>query len=346
MSWDEVAATWDEDPMVRQYNEAAFASLGEVLRDHGVWLRRTRVLDFGCGTGLLSTRLADAGAEVVALDSSAEMITRLQQKNHAGLQAVVGHLEEVLETPPFREPFDLIVASSVCAFLPDYPAIARRLASLLNPGGLLVQWDWEADPARPEEPGLDRAAIGAALLGAELEDVTIDVGFDLTIDDLHLAPLRAVGRRPGPSHAELAAVVNGRRGAFARNLGMRFSRVNVDVVEAEVPVRDHLMQPYGMVHGGVYASIAESLCSVGAGVNVLSKGHLVVGLDNHTSFVHAVRSGTIFGRATPVHRGKRSHVWSAELRDDSGRLVARSRVCLLVLEPESHLAGETVSIRT
>jgi len=234
----------------------------------------------------------------------------------------------------------------VCAFVDDYPATARRLAERLAPGGLLVQWDWERDPEAEDGGGLDRATIGAALIGAGLEGVTVDTGFSVTVEDQAMAPLRAVARRSGETGSDMAAVINARRGGLARTLGMRFTRVKASVVEAEMPVGDHLKQPYGVVHGGVYASFAESLCSVGAAVDVLPSGRMVVGLDNHTSFLHAVREGTVYGRATPVHRGSRSQVWTAEMWDETGRLAARSQVSLLVLEAGSHLAGQALTVET
>ncbi|MEO0606240.1 MAG: PaaI family thioesterase, partial [Myxococcota bacterium] len=140
--------------------------------------------------------------------------------------------------------------------------------------------------------------------------------------------------------------VNYRRGGHNRALGLEFTHVSAVAVEARLPVGELHKQAYGVVHGGVYASIAESICSVGAGVNVIPLGRAVVGLDNHTSFLRAVREGTLHARAVPVHRGSRSQVWSAEMWDDAGRVVARSRVTLMVLEPGANLAGAKVAMRT
>lgn len=126
-------------------------------------------------------------------------------------------------------------------------------------------------------------------------------------------------------------------------LGLRFTAVTPDAVEAEVAIGPHLHQPYGIVHGGVYATIAETVCSIAAGVNVIAQGKSPVGLDNHTSFLRAARSGVIRGRATPVHRGRQTHVWTCELTDGEGRVLATSRVRLLILDQEASLAGEVVS---
>jgi uncharacterized protein (TIGR00369 family) len=77
----------------------------------------------------------------------------------------------------------------------------------------------------------------------------------------------------------------------------------------------------------------------------MARGQSVVGLENHTSFVRAVRSGTITVTATPVTRGRRVQLWEAVCRDESGKTVATGRVRLLCLDPGSELAGETVRSR-
>ncbi|WP_217910020.1 PaaI family thioesterase [Pseudenhygromyxa sp. WMMC2535] len=127
-------------------------------------------------------------------------------------------------------------------------------------------------------------------------------------------------------------------------MGLRFSSVDYDEVTAELEVFDGLLQPYGLVHGGVYCSIVETLASVGAAVNVLPEGKHTVGLDNTTSFLRAVRSGKLHGRARPLARGGRTQVWEVEIRDDEGRLAASGRVRMLVLAQGASVAGERVEV--
>ena len=143
---------------------------------------------------------------------------------------------------------------------------------------------------------------------------------------------------------DLTAFANDTLAGFNQTLGLRFTQVELDRVLATVPIGPHLLQPYGIVHGGVYASIAETICSVGAAVSVLPTGRNVVGLDNQTSFLRACREGTLHATATPVHRGRRTHLWQAEVCDDEGRVVATSRVRLMVLDGGASLAGKTVGI--
>lgn len=141
-------------------------------------------------------------------------------------------------------------------------------------------------------------------------------------------------------------MINETRGGFNEALGLRFTRVTSDEVVAEVPVGPHLLQPYGLVHGGVLASMVETLCSVGAAIDAMARGKTTVGLENSTSFLRATRSGRLLGRATPVHRGRRTQVWGVEIRDDAGELVATGRVRMMVLDEGAALAGKTVGMQT
>ncbi len=144
---------------------------------------------------------------------------------------------------------------------------------------------------------------------------------------------------------DLTDLANDHLDGLNRHLGLRFTRVTVDRVEAELPVDAHLLQAFGIVHGGVYAAMAETLCSVGAAVHTMPRGRSAVGLDNHTSFLRAARGGTIHGVATPVHPGRRTQLWEAALRDDEGRLLATARVRLMVLDEGAALAGERVELK-
>jgi 1,4-dihydroxy-2-naphthoyl-CoA hydrolase len=150
----------------------------------------------------------------------------------------------------------------------------------------------------------------------------------------------------GTDLTDYTAFANAERGGFNETLGLVFVRVTVDEVVAEVPVGPHLLQPYGLVHGGVHASIVETLCSVGAAMNALPSGKTTVGLENSTSFLRATRGGKLVGRARPVHRGQRTQAWEVEIRDDSGELVAIGRVRMMLLDEGAALAGKRVRVET
>lgn len=191
-AWAEQAASWDTNPAVVAYADAAFASLGDRIRPG------MRVLDFGCGTGLLSERIAPHVAEVVAVDASEAMIAVLVAKGLPNVRAGAARwtAETIADDPLAKGPFDLVVCSSVCAFLDDYPGTVALLAARLAEGGHFVQWDWELDPEAEEPYGLTRDGIRAALADAGLEGVSVDVGFDVPFEGHRMRPLIGIGRRP------------------------------------------------------------------------------------------------------------------------------------------------------
>jgi uncharacterized protein (TIGR00369 family) len=95
-------------------------------------------------------------------------------------------------------------------------------------------------------------------------------------------------------------------------------------------VRRELMQPWGIVHGGVFATIAESLASWATAMVVLGDGQAAMGLSNNTSFLRPIGEGTIHALATRRHRGRTTWVWDVDMTDDQGRLCASSRVTIAV----------------
>ena len=141
---------------------------------------------------------------------------------------------------------------------------------------------------------------------------------------------------------DYAQMVNDTPGGWNRAMGLHVVRATRDEVVAELEVGAQHHQPYGIVHGGVHGGVIETVCSIGAALNAMPDGRSVVGLENHTSFLRAVREGKLTVRATPVSRGRRSQVWQGDVRDERDRLVATGRVRLLCLEPEAELAGEKV----
>lgn len=114
---------------------------------------------------------------------------------------------------------------------------------------------------------------------------------------------------------------------FIALLGTRFVHTDGDRVELEVPVTADLLQPYGIVHGGVYSSIVETAASMAAGLWFAGRGQ-VVGLQNTTHFLRAMREGTLHATATPIHRGRTQQLWLVEIVDDTGRLIARGELRL------------------
>lgn len=141
-------------------------------------------------------------------------------------------------------------------------------------------------------------------------------------------------------------LLNANMGGFNEAMGLRFVKATPEEYIAEVNITDRHLQPYGLVHGGVYAGMIETLCSTGAALTVWEENKSTVGLENNTSFLKAVRGGRLRCTARPLVLGKRSHVWEASIHDDENRLVAAGRVRLLVLEPGAQAAGAKVEMQT
>ncbi len=116
-------------------------------------------------------------------------------------------------------------------------------------------------------------------------------------------------------------------GTFTDLIGLRYTEISPDRVRGEWTVKPHLYQPAGIQNGGVYSTVIETLASVAGGVWYGGKG-TVVGVNNNTDFLRAVRDGLLVGEATPVHRGRLQQLWQVVITDEQGRVVARGQVRL------------------
>jgi len=121
---------------------------------------------------------------------------------------------------------------------------------------------------------------------------------------------------------------------FDAEIGLVYTAVTPDGVTAELTVKPGLLQPMGIVHGGVWCSVVESLASVSAYTWLTANGGgNIVGVNNNTDFLRAITEGTVYAASEPVHRGRRQQLWLVTIRDDRERLVARGQVRLQNLEP-------------
>ena len=144
---------------------------------------------------------------------------------------------------------------------------------------------------------------------------------------------------PPPLPDDILDTLNAQRGGFNEAIGLRFTRASHDALEAEIPISPRLHQPYGLVHGGVYCAIVETLASTAALLQGRLEETRIVGLENATSFLRATREGTLRARASPLARGRRSQVWQVEVKNDDDKVVATGKVRLLALEATAELAG-------
>ncbi len=127
-----------------------------------------------------------------------------------------------------------------------------------------------------------------------------------------------------------AEQINRAMHGFDRLCGMELLSLSDTEVRARVTVRDELKQPAGLIHGGVYASMAESMASVATALGVYEQGQQAMGLSNNTSFLRPITEGVVHATATRVHRGRTTWVWDVRFSDDSDRTCAVTRMTIAV----------------
>ncbi len=117
---------------------------------------------------------------------------------------------------------------------------------------------------------------------------------------------------------------------YDRLYGLEFLEVSEEHVRARVLVRDELKQPLGLIHGGVYASLAESVTSLATAVVVVQDGNMATGMSNATNFLRPITAGYVHALAKRLHRGRTSWVWDVSMSDDAERLCAVTRMTIAV----------------
>jgi 1,4-dihydroxy-2-naphthoyl-CoA hydrolase len=115
--------------------------------------------------------------------------------------------------------------------------------------------------------------------------------------------------------------------------GLEISRASAEEAEGRVPVREGVRQPAGLVHGGVYASMAESLATAATESAVGPEGRIAVGHSSQTSFLRPITEGTVHAGGRPRHRGRSTWVWEFDITDDAGRTCALVRMTVAVRDP-------------
>jgi 1,4-dihydroxy-2-naphthoyl-CoA hydrolase len=139
---------------------------------------------------------------------------------------------------------------------------------------------------------------------------------------------------------DFVEMINGAPTGWVKEMGLRFVEATPERVVATIEITERHHQGYGIVHGGVHSGIIETLASVGAHLFASQSGRAVAGLENHTSFIRAIREGHLTATAIPLTRGHRSQVWQCDIVDEGGKLVATGRVRLHSFEPNEEIAGK------
>jgi len=126
---------------------------------------------------------------------------------------------------------------------------------------------------------------------------------------------------------------------FDQLYGLELLEIADGSARGRVVVRDELKQPHGLVHGGVFAAVAESLASIATALAVRDEGRVAMGLSNQTSFLRPISAGTIHAEALAKHSGRTTWVWEVEMSDDHGRLCVITRVTVAVRDAPGPLGA-------
>ena len=122
------------------------------------------------------------------------------------------------------------------------------------------------------------------------------------------------------------------RKGMVQAIGIEFVEITKDKVVATMPVDERTRQPFGLLHGGASAALAETVASVGASLNLDPQKQMAVGIELNANHLRGKREGLVTATATPLHKGRRTHVWDIRIEDEAGRIVCASRCTLAVVD--------------
>mgnify|MGYP000576393241 CR=1 FL=1 len=116
------------------------------------------------------------------------------------------------------------------------------------------------------------------------------------------------------------------------HLGIEFTSIGNDFIEAKMPVDIRTLQPLGLLHGGASVTLAETLGSVAATCCIDRDTQYCVGLDINANHIKSAKSGYVFGTTKPIHIGKRTHVWEIRIVNEQRELICISRITMAVID--------------
>ncbi len=121
---------------------------------------------------------------------------------------------------------------------------------------------------------------------------------------------------------------------MASVIGIELLLLSPDKVVATMPVDHRTHQPFGLLHGGASAALAETVASLGAFLNIDKDKQAAVGVELNANHIRGKREGTVTATATPLQRGRRIHVWDVRIEDEKQRLICASRCTLAIIDRE------------
>jgi len=130
---------------------------------------------------------------------------------------------------------------------------------------------------------------------------------------------------------KLKRINDGIQNTMTSTIGIEITDIGDDFICGKMPVDERTTQPFGLLHGGASAALAETLGSIGGGIKVYSNNETVVGIEINANHLKSVRDGWVYGKATPIRIGKKIQVWNIEITNEDDDLICVSRLTLAVI---------------
>lgn len=134
------------------------------------------------------------------------------------------------------------------------------------------------------------------------------------------------------TNIDISAVNELSKDTMAETLNIRFTEIGDDFIKATMPVSPVTHQPYGLLHGGASAALAETIGSVASSLCIDPEEQICVGIEINCNHIRGKRSGFVTGTATPLHIGKTTHVWDIKITDEKDKLICASRLTVAILK--------------
>ena len=125
------------------------------------------------------------------------------------------------------------------------------------------------------------------------------------------------------------------KGNLSSHLGIEFIEIGKDYLVAKMPVDHRTIQPFGLLHGGASVALAETLGSVAATLTLDNSKQAAVGLDINANHIRSARDGFVYGKTTPIHVGKRTHVWEIRIENEEQQLISICRITMAIIDKKA-----------
>jgi len=122
------------------------------------------------------------------------------------------------------------------------------------------------------------------------------------------------------------------KNTMVEHLGMEFLELGDEYISAKMPVDHRTHQPMGLLHGGASVALAETLGSVASSLLIDLNCHHCVGIEINANHIKSAKSGFVYGKATPIHIGKKTHVWDIKITNENQDLVCISRLTVAIIK--------------